>query len=77
MTLSDLILRRILRPLGRALGTDRWEPHVTGGVHCLACGHRFVLVTLAARLVCEDEGLIGDVACTECGRELLLWDTAE
>ena len=43
-SLSDLILRCILRPLGRLLGTPRWEPHAVGAVHCVACGHRAVAV---------------------------------
>jgi hypothetical protein len=77
MSLFKLILRYVLRPVGRAIGTDRFEPHVTGGVHCLVCGHRFVLVTLAQQAACEDDGPIDDVMCTRCGRELVFWDGEE
>ncbi len=75
-TLLDLFLRRILRPLGRLLGTDRWEPHVSASVHCIGCGHRFVLRMTEPQFACDDGGPIEDAPCPACKRELLFWDLA-
>jgi hypothetical protein len=75
-SLVDLVRRRILRPLGRLLGTDRWEPRVSACVHCIGCGHRFVLTLTEARFICEDGGAIQDAPCPACKRELLFWDIA-
>jgi hypothetical protein len=75
MTRWQLILAHILRPFGRLLGTDRWEPRVTAACHCVACGHRFVYVIRETLLgAIEDDGPIDGVACRHCGRELVFWD---
>ena len=75
-TLYDLLLCHILRPLGRLLGTDRWEPRTTASVHCIGCGYRFVLTTTATQFACDDDSPIEDAPCHACKRELLFWDPA-
>jgi ribosomal protein S27E len=76
MTLWQLILRHIFWPLGRLLGTARFDPHVTAAVHCVGCGHRYVLViNERAFATVDDDGPIEDVECHRCGRELVFVDS--
>ncbi len=75
MTLFDLILVYLLRPLGRLLGTPRWEPHAVGAVHCVACGHRAVAVVATTNPSYDAEtGVIDRVECPECGLNLMCSD---
>jgi len=55
MSFRDILLRYVLRPFGRAIGTARWEPHAVGSVHCVACGHRAVAVVPASSERYDDE----------------------
>jgi len=76
-TLIDLFVRHIFRPLGRLLGTDRWEPRAAASVHCVGCGHRFVLMMTDAQFSCDhDDVPIEDASCPACNRDLLFWDLA-
>jgi hypothetical protein len=90
-TLADFLRRYILCPIARWLGMarlasphpfrrsspqpDRWEPRTTARVHCIGCGHRFVLTLTRAQLSEQDDGgLIEDASCPGCQRDLLFWD---
>lgn len=75
-TLLGLLLRRILRSLGRLFGTTRWEPRVSASVHCIGCGHRFILTLIEPQFVCDETGSIEDASCPACKRDLLFWDPA-
>ena len=68
----DPWLRYVLRPLGRRLGTNRWEPHVVGMCSCVNCGHRAVVVIPeASPCVDPDTGVIDMVECSECGKHTM------
>lgn len=64
----DLWLRHILRPLGRLLHTNRWEPHAVAEISCLACGYECVLVI---PLNCDhydaESRIVSRYPCPECG----------
>lgn len=66
--IRDIWLRHVLRPLGRLVGTDRWEPHIVYRGRCLACGDEGVFVILAAT-PCRDieTGHVFGTQCGECG----------
>lgn len=66
--ISDLWLRFVLRPLGRLLRTDRWQPHIAAMVRCLECQHRHAVVIPADAPAWdpETEALYG-LECTRCG----------
>ncbi len=77
--LQDLWLRIVMRPLGRALGTDRWEPHSVVRERCLKCGHKQVCVILTTSPCYDPETeafwgteclTCGEMACTSFGEPL-------
>ncbi len=75
--LQDLWLRAVMRPLGRALGTDKWEPHLVVKQRCLMCGHKQISVIVAAAADPETMAVwgtecsaCGEMACTSFGEPL-------
>jgi len=68
-------LRFILRPLGRLIGTERWEEHVAAHCHCIDCGHRYVVVMRSTRFAELDDWFpIPDLFCEHCHHELVVPD---
>lgn len=66
--IRDLWLRVVLRPLGRLIGTDRWEPWLAFRGRCLACGDEAVcLIPADTTCLARDSGHIWGVQCGGCG----------
>jgi Zn ribbon nucleic-acid-binding protein len=67
--MKDIWLQYVLRPLGRLIGTGRWEPHAVGPVHCVACGHRSVAVIITTSPCYNAETEAFDqLECSSCGK---------
>jgi hypothetical protein len=66
--LRSLWLRFILRPLGRLLKSDRWEPHFVLREYCPECGHEGTSV-IAARTPLYDSvtDAVYGLECRDCG----------
>jgi uncharacterized OB-fold protein len=66
--IADLWLRCVLRPLGKLIGTDRWEPCIVYEGRCLSCGDGAVYV-IPADTPCLDveSGAIFGTQCPACG----------
>jgi len=72
---GKLWLRFVLRPLGRLVGTDRWEPHAVGPVHCFICGSEYIAVISTASPCYDPEtGVIDGLECQECGQPVVRSD---
>jgi predicted RNA-binding Zn-ribbon protein involved in translation (DUF1610 family) len=66
--LRELWLRLVLRPLGRLIGTDLWEPHAVYVERCTSCGWEGVCVIRAdSPLIDEATGQIFSAECPACG----------
>jgi hypothetical protein len=66
--ISSIWLRFVLRPFGRLLRTDRWEPHFVVREQCLECGHEHTSVIAASTPLYdpESDALYG-LECANCG----------
>lgn len=66
--IGDLWLRLVMRPLGRLLGTKRWEPHAASRVACLSCQYSCVYVFPVAFAGYQAEtGHVFKLECPACG----------
>lgn len=63
-----LLLRFVLRPLGRLIGTDRWEPHFVLREYCPDCGHEGISVIAASTPLYDPEtDAVYGLECGGCG----------
>ncbi len=74
-----LWIRVVLRPLGRCLGTTRWEPWLVYRERCLQCGHTQIVAILADTPCYDPEtkaiwgtqcSVCGEMTCTSFGETL-------
>lgn len=66
--MPGFLLRYVLRPLGRLLGTDRWEPHFCAPMRCLECGAEAVhVIACRTPLYCPESDALYGLQCGECG----------
>lgn len=61
-------LRFVLRPLGRLLGTDRWEPHFVLRSYCPDCSGECTSVIAAHTPLYDPEtDAVYGLECPHCG----------
>lgn len=66
--LNAIWLRCILRPLGRLIGTDRWEPHLVLRSYCPDCGAEETSVIAARTPLYDPEtDAVYGLECGRCG----------
>jgi predicted RNA-binding Zn-ribbon protein involved in translation (DUF1610 family) len=66
--IRDAWLRLVLRPLGRRLGTARWEPHFAAPQRCLRCGYEgMAVIACSTPLYDPESDAIYGMQCPDCG----------
>lgn len=66
--IADFWLKRVLRPLGRLIGTDRWEPHFVLRTYCPDCGSEHISVIAARTPLYDPEtDAVYGLECFACG----------
>ncbi len=66
--IGELWMKAVMRPLGKMVGTSRYEPHLTLKERCVECGHRQIGVILASTPCWDPETeAVWGTECGECG----------